>query len=320
MQQQQQQQQRPRRRRSRAPGAHVRAGAGEHAIALGDGSYIGFPTPCGKGRGCGNPLCTMSCIRRVSRSELLHWAGSSFEAQGGELEDDDDPPSAEAALRAVHLLGRDGSLLFEDEPSMLARWCTNDESDPVELRPSDRAAERSGSGSEEERGSSRRVGWEPWDAAARAQAECDLTWLQESPLDTASETAVAAELLCPISAAVPRQPHTAHGEAAPYEGRLLLRWLEAGMPLHPSSGKPLENVAGVVRTLRAIHVAPDLDVNGEEAPPPWVANQIGALRAMDARDWLRALLSVALLTALQFVICDLTDPAWGLGVDAAVPS
>ena len=92
------------------------------------------------------------------------------------------------------------------------------------------------------------------------------------------------------------------------------------MPLHPSSGKPLENVAGVVRTLRAIHVAPGLDVDGEEAAPPWVANQVGALRAMDARDWLRALLSVALLTALQFVICDLTDPAWGLGVDAAAAS
>lgn len=32
-------------------GAHVRAGSGEHAIALGDGSFVGFPTPCGQGAG-----------------------------------------------------------------------------------------------------------------------------------------------------------------------------------------------------------------------------------------------------------------------------
>lgn len=225
-------------------GAHVRAGAGEHAIALGDGSYVGFPTPCGKGRGCGNPLCTMSCIRRVSRTELLHWAGSSFEAAGGTLQlpKDATPPQKEAALRAVHLLGRDGSLLFEDDPALLARWATSGLGDQV-LRHSIRAATRA----------NKQLGWEPWDASTRAQAQNDLAWLLRHPPGSADRSSASP---CPICAAPARQPYRVRGEPAAYEARALLRWLEGGVALHPSSGERIDDIESVLRILRPV-VCPD---------------------------------------------------------------
>lgn len=220
----------------------MRAGAGEHAIALGDGSYVGFPTPCGNGRGCGNPMCTMSCIRRVSRTELLHWAGSSFEAAVAgstfRLPENAMPPQKEAALRAVHLLGRDGSLLFEDDPALLVRWATSGSGD-LATRPSIRAATRA----------SKQLGWEPWNASTRAQAENDLAWLLHHPIGSADRSTTSP---CPICAAPARQPYRLHGEPAAYEARALLRWLDGGVSLHPSSGDPINDVEFVLRTLRPV--------------------------------------------------------------------
>jgi hypothetical protein len=236
-------------------GRHVQANGREHAIALGDGSFVGFPTPCGEGRGCGNPLCTMSCIRRVSRRELLHWAGSSFEAEGGELQP---APGAwgersgvdhtiglreaqNAGLRAVHLLGRDGSMLFGDEPAALARWCLGGSalgpggSAPAEL-----------------------VGWSAGSGplSARAAAAADLRWLKGAagalPADDEEidgETDVETGR-CPISNATPAgRPHVVEGVT--YTPRLLLRWLENGVGLHPSSGKIIGNPGAAVKDLQA---------------------------------------------------------------------
>ena len=272
-----------------ACGAHVRAGSNEHAIALGDGSFVGFPTPCGKGRGCGNPLCTMSCIRRVSRIELLHWAGSSFEADGGTLslpKDTAQVPHTEAALRAVHLLGRDGSLLFEDQPALLAQWATAGSCDH-EARPSARASKRAGS----------KLGWEQWDARARANAKDDLAWLLQHPPTLAKHSLTR---VCPICAAPARQPYRVQGEPDPYEGRVLLRWLEAGMALHPSSGDPIEDVSSVLWRLRAV-VGPDV----VQLEPPTGRTSQNAAReeatwalATVARDWLFAGSLVLLLIAV----------------------
>lgn len=185
-------------------GVHVRASDGEHAVSLGDGSFIGFPTPCGQGRGCGNPTCTMSCIRRISQSELLHWAGSRFEANGGELRAGEEEGSAaldeaalvEAALRALHVLGRDGSLLFADQPKLLVKWC----------RSTVATLEVEGGAD------STHVGWEPWDPAARAQAAQDLSWLKERSTPIRGD--MTGVSLCPIAAAVPRRPFGVDGEMA----------------------------------------------------------------------------------------------------------
>ncbi len=274
---------------SPACGAHVRAGSSEHAIALGDGSFVGFPTPCGKGRGCGNPLCTMSCIRRVSRIELLHWAGSSFEANGGTLslpKDTAQVPHMEAALRAVHLLGRDGSLLFEDEPALLVQWATAGSCD-YEMTPSARASKREGS----------KLDWERWDARARANAKDDLAWLLQHPPTSAKQSLTR---VCPICAAPPRQPYRVQGEPDPYEGRVLLRWLEAGMALHPSSGDPIEDVTSVLCRLRAV-VIPDA---ARPEPVTGLASHNAAreeatwARATVARDWLFMGVLVVLLLAV----------------------
>lgn len=184
----------------------------------------------------------MSCIRRVSRTELLHWAGSSFEADGGtlSLQEDATKPHIEAALRAVHLLGRDGSMLFEDEPALLAQWAAScGGTCDHETRLSARASKRAGS----------KLGWEQWDGCARANAENDLAWLLQHPPTSAKQSLTK---VCPICAAPARQPYKVQGEADPYEGRVLLRWLEAGMALHPSSGEPIEDVSSVLCRLRAV--------------------------------------------------------------------
>ena len=212
-----------------AAGSRLGAGGTEHAVSLGDGTAIGFPTPCGKGRGCGNPLCTMSCIRRVPNAELLHWAGAEAEAAGGSTalhavaRPQGVEEAVEAALRAVHLLGRDGAALFGDEPARLASWCLRGKEEP--------AGE----------------GWEAWDEAAREGAEEDLRWLRECGEGEGKEEADEG---CPISGWPPREAVAVEGEGRPYEARLLLRWLGSGMGLHPSSGRPIPDAAAVLRHLR----------------------------------------------------------------------
>eukprot|EP01052_Picozoa_sp_SAG31_P006331 SAG31_NODE_289_length_18388_cov_7.110504_12_plen_453_part_00 len=216
-----------------AAGVHIRAGKGEHVISLGDGSFVGFPTPCGDGRGCGNPLCTMSCIRRISKTELLHWAGNTFEINGGKLVPGHlRPGGLDSAARAVHLLGRDGNLLFADDPARLVMWCV-----------------QVGAGS---------LALPSWIVpGAMVEATADLAWLQNAGLldneGNLPPANASTGSRCPISGAIPRQPYTPYicdGES--YEPRLLLRWLQdSGTSLHPGSGLPLNNRHTVMLELRA---------------------------------------------------------------------
>jgi len=209
-----------------AVGSHVRAGS-EHAVSLGDGTFVGFPTKCEAGRGCGNPLCPMGCIRRVLRGELLHWAAGSEEAgQGAEPELEvvrSGVHGEQAVLRAVQLLGRDGSSMFGDEPERLGSWCWAEEL---------------------------RCGHDLDEAAL------DLRWLRSDAVASALAASRPAgggaepSGRCPISRAVPRAPATVDGVV--YEAPLLLRWLSAGHALHPDSGKPLRaDAEAVVRSLQA---------------------------------------------------------------------
>ena len=215
-------------------GAYVRAGQAEAAIALGDGTFVGFPTPCGDGRGCGNPLCTMNCIRRVTRAELLHWAGQHARELVVEGQAAPEHGGAqEAALRAVHLLGRSGGELFFDRPSALAEWCLAD------------CDTKEGCGLD-------------WDAESRLEAAVDLWWFNQQPRPKSEELEPepeeqahlfsAAQLMCPICAAAPRSAAKVDGVV--YESHLLLRWLSTSeVDLHPGSGRPMNHSQAVRHAL-----------------------------------------------------------------------
>lgn len=197
----------------------------------------------------------MSCIRRISRRELCHWAGSTFEAKGGKVVLASSGPEAEggaaaaareAAVRAVHLLGRDGSRLFGDQPAALARWCLQRAAAGPSVVPS-----WCGGG-----GDVWREAEADLEALQRAELPADGqpdaqpgpaaavggAWAQQQPADR--------DARCPISQAAVLRPHLVEG--VPYNPRLLLRWLEGGIALHPSSGHPIHHPETVLAELRPV--------------------------------------------------------------------
>lgn len=262
-------------------GAHVTAGF-EHVIALGDGTYVGFPTPCGEGRGCGNPLCTMSCIRRIDGAELLHWARPTIDITVVPKKTDA-PAAEEVVLRALNLLGRDGDQLFSNAPLHLAEWCCSDEPrplrQPLTLESVGWPCSSSGSG----RGKHR----------SKVVAIADAAWLLKS-----NKIAGSAKTACPISGWPPRQPCHVPGEEAPYEAHLLLRWLECGVDLHPGSGRRIDNVHTLLKPLRDSsrpHGRASTPSNSVEADYDDIL--VGIMP-----DWARPLLGIAFALLLWWAV------------------
>lgn len=223
----------------------------------------------------------------MSSRELLHWAGSTFEAGGGEVVPGQMRPGGmDAAIRAVHLLGRDGGQLFSDDPAQLAMWCLG--CDANALTPpswtaagvwAEAAADlawlqkvgNSASRADEMLSAGRDIAERGRAAAAKvapgtfagSYAASTAAAVPKQPPASGSESVMPR---CPIAAAPPRAPYAPYvcdGES--YEPRLLLRWLEdSGNSSHPSSGLLLHDRRTVMLELRATVAQVGVDEAAQE--------------------------------------------------------